>query len=93
MKRRDFVTSVMVGGLADPVIGHQQKSGSVEKIKGSKEEEHGHGHSGKGDDRSTNHTRQLLRFWAPTPGAPPSQKRPPATIDRFAPGANATHDF
>ena len=79
MKRRDFVTSVMVGGLATPVIGHQQKGGSVEK---SKEEEHGHGHSGK-DDRSTNHTVSF-GFWAPTPGAPLAE-RPPATIDRFAP--------
>lgn len=78
MKRRDFVTSVMVGGLATPVIGHQQKSGSGEK----QEEGHGHGHGGK-DERSTNHTVSF-GFWNPTPGPNTPMVPNPLAIDRFA---------
>jgi plastocyanin len=85
MKRRDFVSSVLVGGLAAPVIGEGRVRGSNEKGEKSKEEAHSHGH-GKKDERSTNHTVSF-GFWDPTPGAPVGTT-PPATIDRFGADPN-----
>ena len=66
MKRRDFVTSVLVGGLATPVLVDAH----------GKEEEHGHGH-GDHDDESTNHTVSF-GHWLPTPGVTPIDRFPPA---------------
>jgi plastocyanin len=83
MKRRDFVTSVIVAGLATPVIGDQQKGKGKEQ-----EEEHGgHGH-GDADER-TNNVVVSFGHWLPTPDYPanPAELNTanPQPIDRFAP--------
>jgi plastocyanin len=85
MKRRDFVSSVLVGGLAAPVIGEGRVRGINDTGEKSKEETHNHDH-GKKDERSTNHTVSF-GFWNPTPGAPVGTT-PPATIDRFGADPN-----
>ena len=83
MKRRDFVTSVLVGGLATPVIGDQQSSST------NKEDEHGEGHGhGDHDERFANATVSF-GHWLPTPDYPadPAELNTanPQPIDRFAP--------
>jgi plastocyanin len=85
MKRRDFVSSVLVGGLAAPVIGEGPAPGSNDKGEKRKEEPHSHGQSNN-DERSINHAVSF-GFWSPTPGAPVGTT-PPATIDRFAADPN-----
>jgi plastocyanin len=83
MKRRDFVTSVIVAGLATPVIGDQQKG----KEKKEEEDHGGHGH-GVGDER-TNNAVVSFGHWRPTPDYPanPAELNTanPQPIDRFAP--------
>jgi plastocyanin len=71
MKRRDLLTSVLVAGLATPVIG-DQKTGKVEN------EGHG-GHGNNNDDDGRKHKNVVVSFghWRPVPGVTP--------IDRFAP--------
>jgi hypothetical protein len=83
MKRRDFVTSVIVGGLATPVIGDHESNRA-------NEDEHsgGQGHHGDRDERATNVTVSFGQ-WLPTPDYPadPAELNTasPQPIDRFAP--------
>jgi hypothetical protein len=85
MKRRDFVTSVIVGGLATPVIGDQQRS------QDNREEEHGEGHGHGHRDREDQVTNATVSFghWLPTPDYPADpadlNTANPQPIDRFAP--------
>jgi plastocyanin len=72
MKRRDFVTSVLVAGLATPVIGDQSQ-------KKAKDEDEGHGGPGHGhhdDDERLKNATVSFGHWIPTPVTTP--------IDRFA---------
>jgi plastocyanin len=62
MKRRDLLTSVLVAGLATPVIGDQKSSKD-------ESEGHGHGHDDR-DERRTNHTVSF-GHWLPTPVTAP----------------------
>ena len=81
MKRRDFVSSVLVGGLAVPVLGDQPNG------KGREDQHAGHGH-GDDDDRLNNATVSF-GHWLPTPDYPadPAELNTasPQPIDRFAP--------
>jgi len=72
MQRRNFVTSVLVGGLVAPVIGDGH----------SEDDQHGDHDHGKGNDKSTNYTISF-GHWNPTPTNTPTQTSSP--IDRFAP--------
>jgi hypothetical protein len=73
MKRRDFVTSVFVAGLAVPASGDQDQKQSTDES-----EEHG-GHVHHDDDeRLKNHTVSF-GHWRPVPGTP---------VDRFAADPN-----
>jgi len=72
MKRRDFVTSVLVAGLATPIAGDEPKKASTD--------EQGHGAHGHHDDdgRLRNHTVSF-GHWDPTLALP---------IDRFGADPN-----
>lgn len=76
MQRRDFVTSVLVGGLVTPVMGDGHNS---ENDQQGDQGEHDHG---KRNDKSTNYTISF-GHWNPTPTNTPTQTSSP--IDRFAP--------
>ena len=62
MQRRDFVTSVLVGGIMTPVIGDRVAADNDQR--GQQDEHHHHG--GKKDERNTNHTVSF-GHWLPTP--------------------------
>ena len=84
MKRRDFVTSVLVGGLAFPVSGDQQRG----QEKG-KDEEHGGGNGHGGRHERLNNATVSFGHWLPTPDYPADplevNTANPQPIDRFAP--------
>jgi hypothetical protein len=62
MKRRDLLTSVLVAGLATPVIGDQKRG------KDESEGHGGHGHQER-DERFAN-TTVSFGHWLPTPDYP-----------------------
>ena len=81
MKRRDVLTSVLVAGLATPVIGDQ-----IYK----KDEGEGHGgHGHHDDDGRLNNATVSFGHWRPTPIYPANpadlNTANPQPIDRFAP--------
>ncbi len=76
MQRRDFVTSVLVGGLVAPVMGDGHAAANEQGDQGE------HNHGGKRDERSTNYTVSF-GHWNPTPTTAPTQTVSP--MDRFAP--------
>jgi len=76
MQRRDFVTSVLVGGLVTPVMGDGH---TAENDQQGEQGEHEHG---KRNDKGTNYTISF-GHWNPTPTNTPTQTVSP--IDRFAP--------
>ena len=76
MQRRDFVTSVLVGGLVTQATGDGQAAGN------DQQGQHGAHHHGKRDAKSTNYTVSF-GHWLPTPTDMPTQTESP--IDRFAP--------
>ena len=84
MKRRDFVTSVLVGGLAIPVSGDQQR-GQQKK----EEEGHGGGNGHGGGHERLNNATVSFGHWLPTPDYPANplelDTAQPQPIDRFAP--------
>ena len=75
MQRRDFVTSVLVGGIMTPVIGDRVAADNDQR--GEQDEHH---HGGKKDERNTNYTVSF-GHWLPTPTSSPTQTSSP--IDRF----------
>src|SRR5262244_2181621 len=75
MQRRDFVTSVLVGGLVTPVMGDGHNADNDQDNQG----EHDHG---KRNENGTNHTISF-GHWKPTPTNTPTPTVSP--IDRFAP--------
>jgi hypothetical protein len=77
MQRRDFVTSVLVGGIMTPVIGDRVAADNAQR--GQQDEHHHLG--GKKDERNTNHTVSF-GHWLPTPTRTPTQTSSP--IDRFS---------
>jgi hypothetical protein len=76
MERRDFVTSVLVGGLMTPVIGDRVAADNDQR-----EEQDEHHHGGKHDEKSTNFTVSF-GHWSPTPTNSPTQTESP--IDRLS---------
>lgn len=79
MQRRDFVTSVLVGGLVTPVMGDGH---TAEHDQQGDQGEHDHG---KRNDNGTNYTISF-GHWNPTPTNTPTQTSSP--IDRFAADPN-----
>ena len=84
MKRRDFVSSVLVGGFTVPLIGDQQHGNARDT-----EDEHGGGHGHGDDDGRVNNATVSFGHWLPTPDYPadPAELNTanPQPIDRFAP--------
>ena len=82
MKRRDLLTSVLVAGLATPVMG-DPKTGKDEN------EEHGGGHGHSDDDGRLKNVTVSFGHWLPTPDYPadPAELNTanPQPIDRFPP--------
>jgi hypothetical protein len=79
MQRRNFVTSVLVGGLVAPVMGDGH---TAENDQQGEQGEHEHG---KRNDKGTNYTISF-GHWNPTPTNTPTQTSSP--IDRFAADPN-----
>src|SRR5678815_4193214 len=73
MRRRNFVTSVLVGGLVAPVIGDGHSAEADQQG-----DQHDHG---KPKEKGTNYTISF-GHWNPTPTNTPTQTSSP--IDRFA---------